>query len=937
MRKFLRGAAIIYAVYLALTLLVITPALNFLPQWYMKKTYGREFTTKWVLLNPFTLSLDIKDAQLHDDTGARFLAFSNASVNLSTESLWQPGWVLDAVTISDLYLEVTRIAEDEYNISDLMSDDSTVSPAAKENTAIPGVTIHNVDLHSDAIVLTDKARKSPYTSRWNGLHIQVDDISTVFEEGRPFRVAVEAEGGGKLQWEGDISVPGSHSSGKLSLSNLDLHKVWLFAEDWLSLEVKQGRLLVEGEYEANWKDALNYRVSKGHIGISNLDIVPQSPEALPDTAVRLKALDIADIALNSESQAVSIDTVNLDQLAVNTWMEDATVSLQQLFAVNLPDAGTDANADTSGPPWSVALNTVQLHNSSLQWRSEFTDPQMLNIAPLEASVEHLTWPLSGETRLSLNLAVNEQAKIVVDGTLALDPGDGSIEYSLEGLPLTWFNPNLPKPLKATITGGQVELKGNVALQEYAPTTIALDGKIRDFSARRQDTETQLTGFELVSIKDLAVDMTQHSVELKKLTIDTYIGRLHIHEDGSINASNIWKEEVGEQAQQIAEKLTEDKPWTFSIPIIRISDSAVDFMDESLPIKFRTVIGDLEGEVRNLGSDPESAATVDINGSVDGYAPVTLNGEVTPMATPTNLDLTLVFDGVDMALLSPYSGTYAGYVIDRGLLDLNLHYALKDNKLKGDNAIRIEKLKLGEKIESDKAVDLPLQLALAILTDANGVIEMAVPVKGNVNDPKFDVGGVIVKAFINLITKAITAPFTLLAGLVDTEEDLQRLSFTSGSSVLNDKSREKLNELAKALEQRPKLSLVITGRLNITPDRERLQRNALRAQLQEAGLSSEEIKAKGPDWEAAIAERFESLPSATAAAEPLSPSAQYAQVWRSIDIPDSRLTDLAGKRAAAVKRYLVTEAGLAQERAVVGQSNLKDSDNAFSGVELSIDN
>ena len=161
------------------------------------------------------------------------------------------------------------------------------------------------------------------------------------------------------------------------------------------------------------------------------------------------------------------------------------------------------------------------------------------------------------------------------------------------------------------------------------------------------------------------------------------------------------------------------------------------MDQSLPIQFRTVIGDLEGEVLNLSSDPASPATVDLHGSVDGYAPVTLSGAVTPMADPTNLDLTLVFDGVDMALLSPYSGTYAGYVIDRGLLDLNLHYSLKDNHLQGDNAIRVEKLKLGEKMSSDKAVDLPLELALAILTDSNGDIDMQVPVTGDVNNPRFD--------------------------------------------------------------------------------------------------------------------------------------------------------------------------------------------------------
>ena len=307
-----------------------------------------------------------------------------------------------------------------------------------------------------------------------------------------------------------------------------------------------------------------------------------------------------------------------------------------------------------------------------------------------------------------------------------------------------------------------------------------------------------------------------------------------------------------------------------------------------------------------------------------------------MADPTNLDLTLVFDGVDMALLSPYSGTYAGYVIDRGLLDLNLHYSLKDNHLQGDNAIRVEKLKLGEKMSSDKAVDLPLELALAILTDSNGVIDMQVPVTGDVNNPGFDLSGVIADAVVNLLTKAITAPFTLLANLVSSEEDLQRISFSSGSSTLSERSRGKLNELDSALEQRPQLSLVITGRLNMSADYERLQQHTLKALLLERGLTEDDIKSKDREWEEQISELHANLPGADTGNTELTPREKYQLVEQSITVSDDQLLALAGQRAVAVKAYLVNEAGLAPERAVVAQANLKQSDNEFSGVELGIE-
>lgn len=940
MRKLLRVVVIAYVAYLAIALLVVTPALNLLPHWYLKDTYGRELRTGWVLFNPFTVSLDIRDAELLDDTGERFVAFSDASIDLSMTSLWEPGLVFDRLLLRDLYLEVTRLTPDEYNFSDLLVRDTAAepsaevaSPPAEERGQLPPITVRDVDLHSDAIVLADLARETPYTSRWNGLHVRMHDVSTVLGESRPFSVEIEADAGGKLQWQGDISVAQGHSSGQWSLTDLDLVHVWQFSRPWLGFELKSGRLSVEGDYQMDWKDDLGYRISGGRIGVSNLDIQPSDPQQLPDTSAGLKALDIGGIALDSATRKVAIDAVTLDSLAVATWLEDSRVSLQDLFTATLPES--QANADDSGPPWTVALNKAQLRNGSLRWRSVYTDPQQLEIRPVDASLERLTWPLSGDSRLSVSLSANQQTNIAASGTLALATGVGTVEYTLDGLPLTWFNPNLPKPLKAKITGGEVGLKGQAGLQDFAPTTIALDVKIREFSARQAEEEVTLTGFDLLHLDGVTVDMTQHTLALRKIVIDTYTGRLHIHKDGSINAATIWKQEVGAEAEQIAQELTEDKPWSFSLPLIQINDSSIDFMDESLPIQFRTVIGELEGEVRNLGSDPAAVAKVDLDGSVDGYAPVALKGQIAPLAKPADLDLRLTFDGVDMALLSPYSGTYAGYKIDRGLLDLDVHYSLKDNQLKGDNAIRIEKLKLGEKIASDKAVDLPLELALAILTDSKGVIDLAVPVKGDVSNPKFDFGSVISKAFINLITKAITAPFTLLAGLVDTEDDLQRITFSSGSSTLSDKNKEKLRELATALNQRPKLSLVITGRLNLIKDRERLQRNALKARLLESGVSAEDIKAMAPDWEEAIADMYDDLPDSDKSATEIDAREQSTKVAQSIVVSDQQLTELAGQRAVAVKLFLATEAGLAPERAVVGQPSVKEGDNAFSGVELSI--
>ena len=287
----------------------------------------------------------------------------------------------------------------------------------------------------------------------------------------------------------------------------------------------------------------------------------------------------------------------------------------------------------------------------------------------------------------------------------------------------------------------------------------------------------------------------------------------------------------------------------------------------------------------------------------------------------------------MALLSPYSGTYAGYAIERGVLNLDLKYALEDNRLKGNNKILIDQMKLGEKIASDKAVDLPLELALALLTDSKGVIDMEIPVSGNVDDPKFSVGSVVMGALVNLLTKAITSPFTLLAGLVDSEQDLQRINFRSGSARLQASTREKLDNLASALAQRPELSLAISGRLQLDADREGLQKNILQSELLAGGLPEAAWSSKGPEWEQAIEARYQALaPGETG----LTIREQYRKVAQAIPLADSALLELASARAVAVKTYLVNDAGLDADRAAINKPSLAPKANRYSGVELEID-
>ncbi|MEM0912261.1 MAG: DUF748 domain-containing protein [Pseudomonadota bacterium] len=1045
MRTFFRVAVIAYAVYLAIALLIISPALNYFPHRYIEDNYGWDLQTKWVVLNPFKLSLDISEFDLTDDNGEPFLKFNDATVNLSTTSIWRTGWVLDKVGLQNLFLNLKRIDDEQYNFSSLLPPTDEGNGAAEtageieresasENTeaaekesatsttpeleekGAPGLTIKELDIHSESIVLSDLARPMPYESKWDGLHVRATEISTVLDDGKPYSIDLKGDGGGTLRWEGQVSIPKANSQGKLTISDLNLRKLWEFASPFLSFELTQGALSIGGNYDIDWSDALQYAITNGRFGLSNVEIVPQEGENLSQTSVILPAFNVNNISVDSDNQQATIDEIIIDSIALAGWMEEDTISLVEMFvpspttpSTNAPDSAdgatstsetkeettgeteqTVANREQSESAWTVRVLKTQLNQGEVKWRSDFTDPKDLKLQPIDATVQNFTWPFAGSTDVSLALSMNDKTQFDVQGALETAKGAGELTYNLKDLHLATLNPNKPEAIMASIENGRLDVDGNITLSAFAPKSVALNAAVSNFAVMSEVDNAQVTGFDSVTFDGLNVDMDQRNMSLNTLAIGGLFGRIHIKQDGSINTSNIWQnpaveetekdadsralaeEQTQEQTQPTASESSdansdesntadtaeEQQPWSFNVPTITIADSEIDFMDESLPLQFRTVIGDMQGEILNISSDPQSSATVDIKGAVDKYAPVSLAGQLSPFGDPLALDLNLNFNSVDMATLSPYSGTYAGHVINRGLLNLDLEYKLDNNQLQGNNALLIDKLQLGEKIDSDKAVDLPLELALAILTDANGVIDMQVPVSGDVNDPSFGIGSVVVKAFFNVITKVITSPFSLLASLAGSDEDLQNINFPPGSVELSEQARNSLNSLADAMAQRPKLSLLVTGQLNLQADRDQLQQDVLETQLIEAGLTEEEINTRGQNWERAISTRYSSLESNEERSEPSEPTEssepseptepsespappsiqnQYTAVYSAIEIPDEELTALAQQRAIAAKTYLVNEAGLSPERAVVAQASLDDTKNSFSGVELGIEN
>ncbi|MCP4060422.1 MAG: DUF748 domain-containing protein [Pseudoalteromonas sp.] len=401
----------------------------------------------------------------------------------------------------------------------------------------------------------------------------------------------------------------------------------------------------------------------------------------------------------------------------------------------------------------------------------------------------------------------------------------------------------------------------------------------------------------------------------------------------------------------------------SIAAINLNNGSAYFADESLTPQFASSIESLNGSIEQLTSNAGSAAKVAINGKIDSYAPVSLKGEINPLLEELFLDLDFAVEGAELTSVNPYSGTYMGYYIDKGLLSLDVRYKVQNSELDGNNHVVIDQLTLGRKSDSEQALSLPLGLAVALLQDNDGVIDLGLEVSGDLDNPDFSFGSIILNALGNLITKAVTAPFTFLASLVGSEDELNRVDFAAGQDSLDEQAIQRLTTLAEALNKRPGLRVSIEGTVDAVSDARELAVAQLHQQLLErSGLDTlpDNFSASNVPLEGPLPSTLETLFSETFSDsvqdeqrriraqlqnnndEPVTEQqvtralhiAMYNRLRDSITIPESELAALAQKRGKRVKAYLVNQAQVDAGRLFLLNSR-EHLQSQSSSVELSL--
>lgn len=702
-----------------------------------------------------------------------------------------------------------------------------------------------------------------------------------------------------------------------------------------------------------------------------------TPQSEPETAQGSEPLN--------ESQAGS-QRVSQDSSATQTASAShADTSAHALPSTQAPDSKAEANASSAQaaptsatatePKWRVVLQSFALNSGSVDVNeSMMADGVHWRVFHINASTGVVDTRFESPIDYALQLGIASDAttrptsasgKFATSGKVMVKEQQlsGSVDFSQ--FALSQLQPYISQYLNVNMQEGEAGISGTFAAGVNSPISFSGQAGVSALVVTDGPKQEPLLKWQDMQLAGIQYDSKKRAFSLQKIAFAKPFAKLVIDKDKNTNISDLVVQKAANDASTEQAPATDggsDTPrqsdqqtapetapaMTINIGEISLLDGSAYFEDNSLRPRFASSIEALNGSIAGLSSSADNPADVDITGKIDGYAPVALNGAINPLLEDMFLDLNFAVSGAELTSVNPYSGTYMGHFIDKGLLSLDVKYSLQDNQLRGDNHVVIDQLTLGRKTDSDQALSLPLGLAIALLQDSDGVIDLGMEVSGDLNNPSFGFGSIILKALGNLITKAVTAPFSLLANLVGSDDELNEVAFSSGSAELDDDISEKLNTLAEALAKRPGLRVNIEGTVNEVPDAYELAEQKLQQQLLElsgeaalpADLSSSKLVLASP-FGSALTTLFTTATNKQVDEERLSVKAQllqgqpdaddgqstippeqldqalviamYNQVRSSINIPPRALGKLADTRAKAVKTFLVNSANVDTNR------------------------
>ncbi len=828
----------IFIIYSLLGFIILPKVLKPIIIENINKNITQTATLEKIEFNPFLLNFSIHNFKISQNEKTTF-SLEKLYVDFNFfKSIDKRYLAFKDLKISNVFIHIIENEDQSFNLEKLLkeSTDTKTEVSTKESTQTIKFQIFKTIIEKAKVKFTKlEKNKKPFEVEINELNYTLYDMGTFSNNLASHNLDILINKHTKLAIKGGMKLSPFHMYGNVKLTNLKPSEYLAYKAELFNFDSpKKSNIDLDFGYLIDYKDSLTVDINNLNFDLKDLELIQEK-----NTLLSLKTLNLNNLNLKYPQNNVLVENFTLNKLDTNITVDkEEKINLNRLF--NLPKEETKteekSKKEENSKPWNIKISNFNLNKSKLTY---FDENAMLNLLGenIDLSLEDLSY--DGSKALLEKATLKNE---IFDFNSKKD----EIKVKAQNLNLeinqTNFHDNNLFINSIKLLNPSLEFNDNKTKKEILAKDLTLE--IQDLKKQKEDIEVSSINLiqPEINYKD---DISKVAVLSKNINLlvnkVSYINNHMKIKSSSLNEPFIGvtlKKQEKTKDTKTEEKIVESKKtntnnFAFDIGPFNIKNATMSFEDKNLPIPFKTDITNLSGNFSKLDSSSSKPTRLKLEGAVDKYGYTKITGIVNVNDIKLLTDTNLLFKNIAIKNFTPYSGKFVGREIESGKLNLDLKYNITKSNLNANNSIIISDIKLGETVKSDEATNLPLELAIALLEDSDGVIDLEIPVTGNVDDPKFSIGAIVWKAFINLITKAISSPFQLLGSIFGFDpEKIKTLDFEYGSAQILASEKESLDNIAKILEKRKKLAISIKIAYHEKYDLEALQNKKFQIVLRE---------------------------------------------------------------------------------------------------------
>lgn len=963
MKKPLIWSATVFAAFLALAFFGLPPLVKSLLIRRLSASLHREVSIQEVTINPLTLSVTVRDLLVKDRAASdTFASFEELFVNVEGLSALRAALVVKEIRVSRPFIRIIRHQDNTYNFSDLVGRGESQKSGAVQPLKF---SLNNIQVINGGIDFLDEPKQKKHTVR--AANIAVPFISNfphhIETFIQPTFSATINDTQYSLAGKTKPLAPSLETALDFKIDNLDIAYYFPYIPVETAFAILSGYMDARAQVSfAQQPDGQRALTVKGDLAIRQL--------SLNDAQNRpLLKFPLANISLASAepfSRLFHFANVSIQSPELHIRRNNAgAFNFASLFpGKQKVERGPEVGSETA--PLSIDVDEIRMAGGKVSFsdRSRTSVSEMvpdsddgdekdsderkrgghvtLQAEDVALRAESLSTREGQRGTVSLSARVGQKGRVVAKGSVVLHPLSAQLALDAKDIAIRPVQPYISDQVKITITNGLVSTSGNLSFTEQKEIgpQITYSGYafLSRFSSIDMAHAEDFLTWGSLHLADLKVGYNPAFLVINKVALTDFYARLILHPDGSLNLQQIVgakPEKPGQGSATASHKRdartgAPDKTVKdIRIQQVTLQGGRINFSDRSLKPHYSANLVEIGGRISGLSSTANTLADVEVRGKLDQYAPLEITGKINPLRDDLFVDLKAKFRDMDLSPVTPYSGKYIGYTIQKGKLFFDVSYRIAKRELHSENSLFLDQLTLGDTVESPHATKLPVKLAIALLKDRKGEIHLDLPVTGSLDDPRFSVWRVIIQILVNLFAKAATSPFALLGAAFGGGEELGFLEFDYGSAAIAEAGLKKLDTLTRALHERPSLKLEIEGHVEIERDREGLRQYLFSRKLKvqktnersKQGLSAtpvDELKVEPQEYERYLtmaykAERFPKPRNFLGFAKSLPVSEMEKLMLTNIVITDNDLRSLATQRAMKVKDIILKSGKIQPER------------------------